>query len=54
MVLFHFNFLQTNYMGEKGGNFMVSPGRYSASLGHSQWHSKGGPGRHLLGGGTLL
>jgi len=34
MAFFHFKFLQANFRGEKGGNFMVGPGRYLPSLRH--------------------
>jgi len=38
MVFFHFKFLQANFRGEKGGNFMVGPGRHLASLRHCVSH----------------
>jgi len=34
MVFFHSKFLQANFRGEKGGDFMVGPGRHLASLHH--------------------
>jgi len=34
MVFFHFKFLQANFRGEKGDNFMVGSGRHLASLRH--------------------
>jgi len=34
MGFFHFKFLQANVRGEKGGNFVVGPGRHLASLRH--------------------
>ena len=32
MVVFNFKFLQANFRGQKGGNFMVGHGRHFASL----------------------
>jgi len=34
MVFFLLKVLQTNFRGEKGGNFMVGPARHLASLRH--------------------
>jgi len=34
VVFSHFKFFQANFRGEKGGNFVVGPGRHLASLRH--------------------
>jgi len=40
MIFFHFNFLQANLKGGKGGSFMFGPGQHLALLRHDKVSSQ--------------